>query len=572
MISEPRSATGNKESLLHKGEELRQSGNLQGAIKLLRSACDMYPNEAGFFAQLSHCYIIKDNLVSAEKCLMTALELDPQSSNVKTVQARLLLKQQKVSQALDIAQTASHWDPDDIGLKCILGTILRTVGELEESFRIFSEVLDVDPDCTEALINRGMLLLKRGEQESAIQDMVAAHKLRPDLEFLWEPTIALAIELGEHNKAVQLGNEVLKKKANYKIYGMLGLAFQNMKKFRQSEEAYVRAISISSEYADAYNNLGTVLKAQGKLSQAVEIFQKYISLKPNNAEGYNNMGTALLEQGEVKQAIEFYNQAVALQPDYAEAYWNLVGTANSISVAKHWVSLCLKSDKNHQNAVLTMIGLSYYEGDKSAYVDILTSNFKESPFVRTYTWAFTLPELPPLYFNRWALFDHMLEVSDQKRPFYEFGVWRGVSFRYLLNTLKKGYGFDTFEGLPEDWDDLETGTYSSDGTVPQLDGAEFIAGKFEDTLPGFFAEERPMASIINFDADLYSSTICALNYAKPVIDKHTILIFDEFIMNKNWEQDEYKALEEFCSNNDYTYEVLAISFFTKQVAVKIVGI
>ena len=58
-----------------------------------------------------------------------------------------------------------------------------------------------------------MLLLKRGDQESAIVDMVEAYKLRPDLEFLWEPIIALEIELGEHNKAVQLANEVLKRKA-----------------------------------------------------------------------------------------------------------------------------------------------------------------------------------------------------------------------------------------------------------------------------------------------------------------------------------------------------------------------
>ena len=70
---------------------------------------------------------------------------------------------------------------------------------------------------------------------------------------------------------------------------------------------------------------------------------------------------------------------------------------------------------------------------------------------------------------------------------------------------------------------------------------------------------------------LYSSTICALKYVKPVIDEHTILIFDEFIINKNWEQDEYKALEEFCSSNHFSYEVLAISFFTKQVAVKIIS-
>ena len=88
----------------------------------------------------------------------------------------------------------------------------------------------------------------------------------------------------------------------------------------------------------------------------------------------------------------------------------------------------------------------------------------------------------------------------------------------------------------------------------------------------FFKKSRPKASIINFDVDLYSSTICALNNAKPVIDQHTILIFDEFIINSKWEEDEYKALEEFCDNNDYTYEVLAISFFTKQVAVKIIGI
>ena len=81
-----------------------------------------------------------------------------------------------------------------------------------------------------------------------------------------------------------------------------------------------------------------------------------------------------------------------------------------------------------------------------------------------------------------------------------------------------------------------------------------------------------MASIINFDADLYSSTICALNFSKPVIDEHTILIFDEFIINENWEEDEYKALEEFCYNNHFEYEVLGISFFTKQVAVRLIAI
>ena len=104
-----------------------------------------------------------------------------------------------------------------------------------------------------------------------------------------------------------------------------------------------------------------------------------------------------------------------------------------------------------------------------------------------------------------------------------------------------------------------------------IKGGKFIVGEFKDTLPIFFSKSRPVASVINFDADLYSSTMCALKFSKSIMDEATILIFDELLMNENWEQDEFKALSDFCSINHLTYEVLAISFFTKQVAVKIIG-
>ena len=162
------------------------------------------------------------------------------------------------------------------------------------------------------------------------------------------------------------------------------------------------------------------------------------------------------------------------------------------------------------------------------------------------------------------------------KPFYEFGVYRASSFKYLIKVFKKGFGFDTFTGLPEDWDVgshiEEEGSYTAYGNVPEIEGGEFVVGKFEDTLPIFFSERRPIASVINFDADLYSSTICALNFSKSIIDKDTILIFDELIINESWEQDEFKALNEFCFNNHCSYEVIALSFFTKQVAVKLIGI
>ena len=153
----------------------------------------------------------------------------------------------------------------------------------------------------------------------------------------------------------------------------------------------------------------------------------------------------------------------------------------------------------------------------------------------------------------------MIDICDTGRPFYEFGVWNGASFKYLIKSLNAGFGFDTFEGLPEDWHTEKAGKYSAFGSIPKIKGGNFIKGKFEETLPTFFSEQRPTASIINFDADLYSSTICALENCKSVIDSQTILIFDEFIINPNWEEDEYKALNEFCAKHYWSYEVIAVS-------------
>lgn len=317
--------------------------------------------------------------------------------------------------------------------------------------------------------------------------------------------------------------------------------------------------------------MGTVQKLKGDLDAAMDSYRQAIRIRPQFAEVHNNIGNVLYDQGEVQAAIDSYKQAVNARPGYAAALWNLSGTASEIDEAGKWIDQCLAADPGHAQARITRAALGFYRGDRSGFDDLMRSDLNDHPYTRSCAWVFSLPKLPDLYFSRWALFDAVAERSIKERPFYEFGVWRGHAFRYLIRTFKKGYGFDTFTGLPEDWHAEKAGAYSSEGQPPSIEGGEFIVGKFEESLPAFFSVSRPMAAVINFDADLYSSTLCALNYSKPVIDSHTILIFDEMIINRNWEQDEFKALNEFCAANICTYEVVAISFYTKQVAVKLVG-
>ena len=356
----------------------------------------------------------------------------------------------------------------------------------------------------------------------------------------------------------------------------LGVTLQDLGRFEEAESCYAQAIVLEPDLAEAHNNYGNMLKELGRLDEAEASCNQAIALKPDYAEAHNNLGNTLKELGRLAEAEVSYKQAIVLKPDLATAYWNLYGSQETIQSAEYWIDKCLEVDENYVEARLTKAALRFYQGDRNNFDELMQSELKQHPYSRSFAWVFSLPNLPELHFEKWHFFDAIVKRSVISKPFYEFGVWRASSFKYLIKVFKKGYGFDTFTGLPEDWligSDIEKkGTYSSDGNVPKIEGGEFIVGKFEDTLPAFFAESRPIASVINYDADLYSSTICALNFSKQVIDKDTILIFDEFIINPSWEQDEFKALNEFCSVNQYSYEVIAVSFFTKQVAVKLIGI
>ena len=425
----------------------------------------------------------------------------------------------------------------------VLGVVLQQTGRSGESLAPMQSAAKLSPQDAEAHSNLGNTLKEVGRLDEAEASYRQAIALKPDLA---------------------------------DAHSNFGITLKKLGRYDEAEASYRQAIALQPGYAEAHNNLGVTLQELGRLDESEVSLRQAIALKPDYAEANYNLGMTLQELGKLDEAEASYRQAIALKPDYAVAYWNLHGNQKTIQRAEHCIDKCLEVDESYVKARLMKAALRFYQGDKSYFNNFMQSELKQHAFMRSFAWVFSLPNLPELHFNKFYFFDAIIKKSIIARPFYEFGVWRASSFNYLIRVFKKGYGFDTFTGLPEDWDvggRLEkAGTYTSDGNVPKIEGGNFIVGKFENTLPVFFSEHRPTASVINFDADLYSSTICALNFSKTVMDKDTILIFDEFIINESWEQDEFRALNEFCSINHYSYEVIAVSFFTKQVAIKLTGI
>ena len=321
-----------------------------------------------------------------------------------------------------------------------------------------------------------------------------------------------------------------------------------------------------------HNNVAVSLKSLGFLDRSEQHLKAALKINPLFSPAYNNYGNLLNDRADIKGAQDCFLKAIDIDENSFRAYWNLHSTVCDADTAQAIVEMCLKAEPMYRDAIFTLAGMNAFKGDQSHFDLLLKSEFSEDPILKSIEWILSLEEKPTLHFNRWSIFDFAVSLSNRSRPFYEFGVWMGDSFRYLMKSYEKGFGFDTFEGLPEDWRSVPKGSYSSFGNVPEISGGEFIVGEFDKTLPTFFATERPKAALINLDADLYGSTLSALKNARSVIDEQTVIIFDEFIINKGWQQDEFRALNEFCALFDLRYEVVALSLYTKQVVTRIISV
>ena len=150
--------------------------------------------------------------------------------------------------------------------------------------------------------------------------------------------------------------------------------------------------------------------------------------------------------------------------------------------------------------------------------------------------------------QREELFDLVgRELASAPTLYLEFGVSTGESMRYWSRLLRhpdaRLHGFDTFEGLPEAWTWTKgKGEFSAGGEPPKIADPRvaFYKGMFQETLPTYSPPPLQQTAI-NFDADLYSSTIAALRGVRRLLRPGTWLYFDEFRDRHH----ELKAFDEF---------------------------
>lgn len=179
------------------------------------------------------------------------------------------------------------------------------------------------------------------------------------------------------------------------------------------------------------------------------------------------------------------------------------------------------------------------------------------------------------YDRREKLYEALINqegVGSLAIDYFEFGVAGGYSFRWWLehnaNPESRFYGFDTFEGLPEDFGPFAKGTMAA--ALESLNitdqRAGFYKGLFQDTLVPFLEQyNSTRKKLIHMDADIFSATIFALSQLYKYLNDGDIIMFDEFAVPKH----EFMAFKIFSESFYINYEVIAAANNYLFVAVKI---
>lgn len=181
------------------------------------------------------------------------------------------------------------------------------------------------------------------------------------------------------------------------------------------------------------------------------------------------------------------------------------------------------------------------------------------------TYDFVDAEMPRAMFvqNQMSVIESRRdEILRLNGNILDLGVFKGGSTRALARIFPNRtiHGFDSFEGLPEDWAGSLKGSFGEvKGILPDMpSNVRLYKGWFDETLPVWRqANNETPISLLRIDCDLYSSTKTIFDVLGPLIKSGAWIVFDELIGYRGWRDHEYKAFMEFKERTGIEFEYIA---------------
>jgi tetratricopeptide (TPR) repeat protein len=308
-------------------------GNDSDAVTAYQTANGLDPAYAWPYHNLGLIYKRQANYEAALTAFRQAI--DRHADNEAKAQAHnelgdVYLALERRSEALDAYRRATELDPTFALPWNSLGNLYRVDKRPADAEQAYRRAIELDPDLAWPYHSLALLEAQRGNYLQAVplyQQALARHRRDADRAVSWHhlgEVYAVLERFGEAEQAYQ--QAVALDPAYAWPYHHLGLLYEQRGELPEALVAFRQALARHQQDEDravAWNHLGNVNRRLDRIEEAVEAYQRANTLDSAYAQPWSNLGDIYRELGRQEEAMAAYRQAIGLDPVVAWPYHHL---------------------------------------------------------------------------------------------------------------------------------------------------------------------------------------------------------------------------------------------------------
>ncbi|RMG66524.1 MAG: tetratricopeptide repeat protein [Calditrichaeota bacterium] len=217
-------------------------------------------------------------------------------------------QKQKFREAVREWRAALKLIPNDAEVHNYLGIAYHRLGLLDSAIVAHRQAVRLDSLYYQAWNNLGYIYFLKGQYDSAL--------------VYFEKAVAINPTYAQAKTNLQKCREILAGKIPLRAFALLQEA-EKADSLPLQLKYYRAALSVDSNYTDAWNNLGVTYAYLGEPDSAMDCFYRALKLNPNHVQALNNLGYMLDLSGRYEEAIRFFKRALEVDPGFVTALINL---------------------------------------------------------------------------------------------------------------------------------------------------------------------------------------------------------------------------------------------------------
>ncbi|RYZ27178.1 MAG: tetratricopeptide repeat protein [Chitinophagaceae bacterium] len=281
------------------------------------------------FEKIIDYYDDKEEVSKAMEAADTALEYFPFSSALLIKKADLLLTTRKYHQALETLEKAELFDARDINLYILKTDAYLALDQQEKAVELLENAIhDFEgEEKVELLFQLADVYDDYEEFDKVFDCLKVVLEEEPTNEEALYKICFWTDFTGRNEESIKLHLKIIDEYPFSELaWFNLAAAYQGLKLYEKSIDAYQYAIAIDEKFDYAYRNIGDAYIRIRKYKEAIEALEKVLELSKPEEVIYEAIGHCYDRMKNFAQARFHYRKASHLNPDDSKLYYKIACT------------------------------------------------------------------------------------------------------------------------------------------------------------------------------------------------------------------------------------------------------